>query len=148
MLEWLLSTKIDLKHPYLQIHHKIANSFRTLSPYGSWSMILNLPEYFNALKDYNLHINKGYFFKSENIFSQFVDDLYSLRRLYSKGDPINFTCKLIMNSLFGRFAMKPILSTQKFINKEDLNKITEKYQLEDFIDLEESGYFITFFRSF
>jgi hypothetical protein len=84
------------------------NGMRTISPNGNFNMILNSCEYYNSLKDYNIKINHGYFFDSKNIFNEFVDDLYNLKLKYPKTDPMNMTCKLIMNSLYGRFAMKPI----------------------------------------
>ena len=64
-------------------------------------MIIHSSEYFNAIKDYNITISQGYFFNKEDIFSKFVDDLYNLRLKYPKGDPMNYSCKLIMNSLYG-----------------------------------------------
>ena len=103
-------------------------------------MIINSSEYFNALKDYKIKLIRGYYFDKTDIFSGFVDELYALRLSYPKGTAMNFTCKLFMNSLFGRFAMNPILTSQKFINKDDL----VNYQIKDFIDLEDEGYFITY----
>ena len=32
--------------------------------------------------------------------------MYNLRLLYLKGDPMNLIAKLLMNSLYGKFAMK------------------------------------------
>ena len=114
-----VNTKKDLLHPYLQIHHKINSGYRTISPNGKFTMIIHSPprpagvlggtkEYFNALKDYDISIKNGYFFRQENIFEKFTEDLYELRNKYPKGDPMNYTCKLILNSLYGRFEMRPI----------------------------------------
>ena len=61
---------------------------------------------------------------------------------------MNLTCKYLMNSLFGRFAMQPILSIQKFISKEEFKILTEKYLIEDYLDLDEYGYFITYIDLF
>lgn len=77
-------------------------------------MKIHSPEYFNSLKDYNIHIHNGYFFKKADIFSSLV--LYHLRLQYPKTDPLNFTCKLIMNSLYGRFGMKAVTSQQEFVD--------------------------------
>ena len=57
-----VSRKRDLFQPYLQIHYKINSGLRTISPNGSFSMVINSPEYINALKDYNIYILHGYFF--------------------------------------------------------------------------------------
>ena len=61
---------------------------------------------------------------------------------------MNLTCKMLMNSLFGRFAMKPILSIQKFISKEEFKILTEKYLIEDYLDLGEYGYFVSYIDIF
>lgn len=142
-----ISTKKDLYQPYLQLHLKTKNGIRTISPNGSFNMILNSCEYYNSLKDYNIKINHGYFFDTENIFYEFVDDLYNLRLKYPKTDPMNMTCKLIMNSLYGRFAMKPIYTDQVFINKKQLLKISEKYDITELIDLKDDEFFVSFINN-
>lgn len=105
-----ISTKKDLYQPYLQLQVDTKNGMRTISPNGSFNMILNSPEYFNSIKDFNIKINHGYFFNSDNIFYGFFNDLYNLRLKYPKTDPMNMTCKLIMISIYGRFSMKPIFT--------------------------------------
>ena len=134
-----VNSKKDLREPYLQIHHKTKQGFRTVSPNGKFSMVINSPDYYNALKDYDIQISKGYFFKKEDIFSKFVNNLYALRLEYPKGDTLNYTCKLIMNSLYGRFGMRPILTNQEFVNRDKFKELTEKYEIKDFIDLDSSG---------
>ncbi len=51
---------------------------------------------------------------------------------------MNYVCKLIMNSLYGRFGMRLINNRQKFLSKEDLFKLTENTncEIEDFLDLD------------
>jgi hypothetical protein len=142
-----ISTKKDLYQPYLQLHIKTKNGMRTISPNGSFNMVLNSSEYYNSLKDYNIKINHGYFFDADNIFYDFVDDLYNLRLKYPKSDPMNMTCKLIMNSLYGRFAMKPIYTDQLFVNKEEFLKLAEKFSIIDWIDLKDNNFFISFINS-
>nr|WVH38150.1 DNA polymerase [Poriella subacida] len=105
-------------------------------------MKINSPEYFNALKDYNFTIKNGYYFKTGDIFSKFVDDFYLLRNKYTKGDPMNLTCKLIMNSLYGRFGMAPILTKQEFVSKEKFKELTLSNEIVDFLDLDEYGLFV------
>jgi hypothetical protein len=139
-----ISTKKDLYQPYLQLHIKTKKGMRTISPNGSFNMILNSSEYFNSLKDYNIKINEGYFFDAENIFYDFIEDLYNLRLKYPKSDPMNMTAKLIMNSLYGRFAMKPIYTDQKFISKLELLILTENYEITELIDLKDDNFFCSF----
>ena len=139
-----VSTKKDLLHPYLQIHSKVNGSLRTVSPNGSFNMKLHMPEYLNALKDYNISIKNGYFFEKADIFSGFVDSLYTLRKSYPKTDPMNLTCKLIMNSLYGRFGMAPIFKKQEFVSREAFNDMLGIEQIFDFLDLEEFGFFVEY----
>jgi len=49
-----------------------------------------------------------------------------------------------MNSLYGRFAMKPIFTDQKFINKKQLTKLIEKYEIIELIDLKNDDFFCSF----
>jgi hypothetical protein len=107
---------------------------RTLSPNGSFNMKINSPEYYNALEDYNFNFKNGYIFKKENIFKEFVDDLYELRMSYHKTDPMNMIAKLLMNSLYGRFAMKPIKNIQGFFSKDEFFKIGKEFSIIDYID--------------
>jgi len=81
-----VNTKTDLFIPYLQIHH----NNRTVSPNGSFKMIINSCEYYNSLKDYDFKIIKGYHFKSGNIFFNYINDMYNLRLKYPKTDPIYY----------------------------------------------------------
>ena len=144
----MVKTIRNLTHPYLQIHYKTSNGLRTISPNGKFNMTINSPEYYNAIKDYKIQIKEGYYFKTSIVFDNYVTDLYNLRLKYSKGSPMNLTCKMLMNSLFGRFAMKPILSIQKFIGKEEFKFLTEKYLIEDYLDLGDHGYFVSYIDIF
>lgn len=139
-----VKTKRDLQHPYLQIHHKTKGGLRTISPNGAFSMKIHSCEYFNALKDYNFTIKNGYFFDQANIFSKFVDELYKLRISYPKDNPMNFVCKLILNSLYGRFGMHQIIEKSEFMNKNEFLELTKNYEVTDFLDLEESGLFVSY----
>lgn len=139
-----VSTKKDLYHPYLQIHAKVNGQFRTISANGSFEMCITSTEYYNALKDYDIQLKNGYFFKGESIFERFVDDLYELRLKYPKSDPMNMTAKLIMNSLFGRFGLRVINNKNIFIKTDDLKKFSETHEIEDLLDLDDDGYFVTY----
>ena len=142
-----VSTKKDLKHPYLQIHHSIDGSksgLRTVSPNGTFNMIIHKPEYHNAIKDYDIQISNGYYFEEKDIFSNFVENLYNLRKSYEKSHPMNLACKLLMNRLYGRFGMQPITQTQKFMNKNQFLEVCQNFTVNDFIDLDEKGLFVSY----
>ena len=112
-------------------------------------MKIHCCEYYNSLEDYEINIKKGYLFQSDYIFKDFVDDLFKLRKSYPKDHPMNLVCKLIMNSLYGRFGMKLINNIQKFLNKVDFFKLTEdsNCEIEDFLDLGENGFFVNYINN-
>ena len=84
-----VSTKKDLYAPYLQVHHKTEAGWRTIAPNGTFNMVINAPEYFNALKDYNIIVDTGYIFDTQtDIFCSFVTDMYNLRKQFHKNDPM------------------------------------------------------------
>jgi hypothetical protein len=117
--EAIVSTKTDMHIPYLQVHRN-----RTLSPIGTFGMTITSAEYYNSLNDYNIEIIKGYHFKGENLFYDYVTDMYNLRMKYLKSHPMNFIAKLLMNSLYGRFGMKDILVESKFADSKVVNEST------------------------
>ena len=58
----------------------------------------------NRLGDITIH--EGYVFrKSEVLFAKYVDTLYSLR-MTDKDSPLGEACKLLLNSLYGKFGIK------------------------------------------
>jgi hypothetical protein len=136
-----VETKVDLHKPYLQVNHLTRDhgliGKRTISANGSFNMKINSPEYYNALKDYNIQINCGFLFESDDIFSKYVENLYSLRQQYNKSDPMNYILKLLLNSLYGRFAMKPITTITKYISRdENIFNFLEKFEIHDYIEID------------
>lgn len=108
-------------------------------------MKINSPEYENALKDYDITINSGFLFESKDIFSHFVDDFYTLRMDYPKSDPMNYICKLIMISLYGRFAMKPITHKISFIDRDlNIHKFLEEHDIFDYIDIDKETVLLSY----
>jgi hypothetical protein len=108
-------------------------------------MKINSPEYYNALKDYNIQVNSGFLFKSDDIFSKYVEDLYSLRQQYAKSDPMNFIAKLLLNSLFGRFAMKPINIFTKYISRdENIFDFLDQFEIHDWHDIDKNTFLLSY----
>lgn len=66
---------------------------------------------------YNYLLSKGAFLKlkigyvyeqTDFIFKDFVNTCYQLRLDYGSNSPLGFTSKILMNSLYGKFAEKPL----------------------------------------
>jgi hypothetical protein len=95
----------------------------------------------NAIKlGYKFEILWGYTFKGENIFSNIINDLYTMRKSYPKSDPMNYIAKILMNSLYGRFGMDDNFNEWIIIDKDllrdFLDNMTEENEILDIIDLD------------
>jgi hypothetical protein len=96
-----------LEHPILQRKVKTSEGLRTIAGLGSWEGWIFSGEMDNAIKfGYSFEILKGYQFETGNIFKEYVDKMYNLRLQYDKSHPMNLIAKLLINSLYGKFAMK------------------------------------------
>jgi hypothetical protein len=127
-------------YPILQAHIKTQSGIKSIYPTGNWEGMYFSEELYNAKKyGYSFEILWGYTFEKGNIFQEYVDSLYSLRLQYPKSDPMNLICKLLLNSLYGRFGMSDLFTQNYVYSKEDYSKIEErkgfKESLQDVIDL-------------
>lgn len=79
--------------------------------------------------DAEIHVYEGYFWnKSEKLFKEFVDYYYNLR-MKNKDNCIGYICKIIMNSLYGKFAQKE--KQERLIKisiDRKLSEIMQKYR--------------------
>ena len=110
-------------------------------------MKINSCEYHNAINrgDYKITIKQGYLWFSKSIFERFVNDIYNMRNRYPKSDPLNLICKLFLNSLYGRFAMKPINSKTELVPRyQGIWDFLEKNIIEDSIDVNKEHILMTF----
>jgi len=102
-----ITTPDNLLHPILQRRIKTGAGVRTIAGLGTWEGWINSSEMDNAIKyGYQFEILNGYQFEQGDIFSEYINKMYSLRKEYSKGTPMNLIAKLLMNSLYGKFGMK------------------------------------------
>ena len=118
-----------LEHPILQRRIKTVNGLRTIAGLGTWEGWIFSKEMDNAMKyGYQFNIIKGYEFEKADIFSDYVNKLYNLRLKYSKGDAMNLIAKLLLNSLYGKFGMKPEITKVEILdnNPEIFNKYLDK----------------------
>ena len=97
----------------LQTKLKINNVVKTVVPLGTWTGVYFSEEIKNAMK-------YGYQFDKCYIFKEYVTFLYELKSNSINNSPGYIICKLLLNSLYGRFGMNPIMENNKII--ELLNK--------------------------
>jgi small nuclear ribonucleoprotein (snRNP)-like protein len=109
-----------LEHPILQRRIKTSEGLRTIAGLGSWEGWIYSEEMDNAIKyGYQFEIIKGYQFEKGDIFSGYVNKLYSLRLQYEKAHAMNLIAKLLMNSLYGKFGMRMETTTVDIFDVSD-----------------------------
>src|SRR5258706_3158850 len=57
--------------------------------------------------NHNFKTKRGFLFRQEFLFKDYVNTLFNLRINNPKGSPLNIISKLLLNSLYGRFGMSP-----------------------------------------
>jgi len=97
-----------LEHPILHRRIKTTTGIRTVAGLGTWKMWIYSEEMYNAMKHgYKFTVIHGYQFEKGNIFKDYVQTMYDMRLEFPKGHPMNDLAKLLQNSLYGKFGMKP-----------------------------------------
>lgn len=130
----------NLEHPILQTHVKIGNDTRTIAPLGEWYDILFSPEMDNAIKyRYRFEILWGYKFQHKILFKNYVQCLYNLRSKFDKSNPLNYTAKLLLNSLYGRFGMIDSFPDITILNSEKSYSKFMKDHAEEVMKIVELG---------
>jgi DNA polymerase type B, organellar and viral len=139
-------TPKDLNIPLLQTKVKTEKGgIRTISGLGSWRGMYNSIEILECIKyGYQFKIHRGYLFERGYIFKEYIDFLYELKVNSKKGYPDYIIAKLLMNSLYGRFGMKPIMEKHEIISESNLSKIMESRDITDLISLKNGKYLISF----
>jgi DNA polymerase elongation subunit (family B) len=131
-----VKTPSNLAHLIIQTHVKTPGGLRTLSALGTFYDMIFSFEMDNAIKlGYQFDILWGYTFDRDNIFKEFVTDLYNLRLEYPKSHPMNFIAKIIMNSLYGRFGMDDRFDKITIIEKESFDQFIEKRNPETILNV-------------
>jgi len=142
--EAIIKTPKDLDIPILQIHNKN----KTISPLGKFKGWFFSEELRNAINSfgYKIEIIKGYTFDKANIFQKYVEDLYTLRLLYDKSHPMNYIAKILMNSLYGRFGLNPLLNDTAIIDKSELDGFIDSSEINELIEFD-NKYLIQFINN-
>jgi len=123
-----------LRVPYIQLRDEKTDIISC--PRGKFSRFIFSEEMKEAIKDgYSIKIKFGYKFeRGKNLFKQYVDNFYEIKK--NTKDPVERALsKLMLNSLYGKFGMKDIVSNMKILSKKEANKITKNYNYSIFADL-------------
>lgn len=119
-----IETPKDLLHPILQTHVNTKEGIRTVAGLGTYHDMIFSHSMDNAMKlGYKIEILWGFQFEAQVIFKDYVNDLYKMRLDYSKEDPMNYTAKILLNSLYGKFGMRDNFDITKVISQEELDKL-------------------------
>jgi hypothetical protein len=111
----------DLKIPVLAIKAEINGTEKLIFPTGTFKSVFFSEELKYAVKlGYEVKLIRALSFeKSENLFSEYVHNFYSKK---STGNgAIKAISKLMLNSLYGRFAMRKEFENH-FITSSDTTK--------------------------
>ena len=143
-----------LDHPILQRRIRTSEGIRTIAGLGSWTGWIFSEEMNNAMKyGYHFEILHGYEFEKGYIFKDYITKMYDLRLQYEKGDAMNLSAKLLMNSLYGKFGMNSETTKIEVFennNFNEINKYLDKFNTNilDLVYLENHIVIITRTNSF
>ena len=136
-----IETPEQLQHPILQRKVKTADGMRTIAGLGKWTGWITSIELDRCLElGYKFKINRGYRFRQQVIYKDFIEYVYAIRQKYPKSDPRNLIAKLIMNSVYGRLGMN---SQQPKTDVIDLSKNNDRIKLKRLLDSSDSNYIDT-----
>jgi DNA polymerase type B, organellar and viral len=119
-----VNAPLDLNVPILQKRILTKNGYRTIAPVGKWTGTYFSEEIKAAKKlGYTFKVINGFIFNKLNIFKDFINDLYKFKENSNKNSADYIIYKLLMNSLYGRFGMKPDFEKSLIISEKDLDKL-------------------------
>lgn len=128
-----VESPIDSYIPYLSI--KLEDG-KIVSPIGKFEGVFFSEEIKYAMSlGYKFRFIRGLKFESKAIlFERFVSELYSLRLEVGKESPLNTVIKLILNSLYGRFGLRPNMGKTIIIDDDELilDSYLKRYDIEKY----------------
>jgi hypothetical protein len=136
-------TKIKVRHKrtyfgFLPVRMKINKSEKLVFPIGEFETTVNFNELRFAIKNNAVEILNVYDVVYSNPidspFIDFINDVYN-KRQNSTNQLEKIIWKLLMNALYGRFAMRLKLNTT-YYNEIPFHIITELQDLEKFYDIQ------------
>jgi hypothetical protein len=135
----------DKKLNFLPYRDKIRG---LISPIGRWTSVYYYKEIIKAIElGYKIEFKKGLKYEREDyIFKDYVDDIYKLRN-ENKNNPLGSICKLLLNSLYGRFGMKIDVEKTKFISFKEVMNMKKKYNLLNINQIHDDMYIVSVKRN-
>jgi len=119
----------SIHRPVFQTHMLFNNQNRSICGTGLFkNQLIYIPEILeyqrltnNLIRLVDDSIKSGYRFESAILFDKFVPDLFNIKKSVNKYDPLYLIAKILMNSLYGRFALRPDLQELILINREEID---------------------------
>ncbi len=132
-------SKDEWNEPILLKRHKTRfGGYRTIAPVGKWKGVYFSEELYNAINKNSNHkykIERGILFRSDYIFKEYVEKLYELKEKSDKESSLYAISKLLLNSLFGRFGMKPNIDQFLIYDPNEDNSEIDQLYLEQKVDI-------------
>lgn len=123
-------TPKGLANPILPV--KMDNA--TVYGEGTWTGWYCSSEIDNAIKfGYKFEVLEGYLFEAGDVFSKYIDKMNEIKEGSDKGSPNYMISKLLMNSLYGRFAMSNNMVNHEIVKKSGINDFISKIGLGNVI---------------
>jgi len=122
---------------------------RTICGTGTWEGWYFSEELKEVINKYNYKIEvlKGYLFKKEVLFVNFVNTLYKIKRNSIKNDPKYTISKLLLNILYGRFRISPFIETIEIVKSKEAYKYYEKYDITEVVEFNNDIELLKFFKN-
>lgn len=117
--------------PLIPYKLQLKDSTKLIFPMGKFSGWIDLDLYRKAIKiGYKIDCDYGIIFDADTIFKDFILDFYQLRFL---NETMKLVAKLIMNSLYGKWAQKRIkeMIIKYLGDDEEFLKTLEPYLLDE-----------------
>jgi hypothetical protein len=114
------------------------------NPVGSWTGWYS-SEILKTARDVDktrITVHYGYKLKrGENVFTKFILHYFDLKRKATelKNDGLRMLTKLMLNSLYGRFGLKYILSTTKIVSSSEFKELSLRYKVLDSFRFDEEN---------
>lgn len=121
-----------LHKPIIQTQVETPHGTRTVSGLGTWEDMLFSEEMYNARDKfgYKFEVLHGYLFESDTIFKEYITDMYHFKENTPKGDAMYLISKLLMNSLFGRFALNYNLGKTEIVNDATMRQMATGVRID------------------